>query len=199
METPGLRLRFGLVASLTAGVAAAQHEGHNPATTPTPAPTAMPSPPPSASPPPGTTQILANPDPMMMMEDMEPMDQWMTMVHGYAFLTANRQGGPSGDREFESQHHFMLSAMRSLWGGTFSLLGTSTLEPATIPAGGSAELFERGETYRNVLLVDRQHPHDLFVQLGMAWERGFSKTAKFRLYLSPWGEPALGPVAYPHR
>jgi len=199
MERAGLSVLFGLVASLTAGVAAAQHEGHQPATTPTPAPTAMPSPHPSASPPPGTTQILANPDPMMMMEEMEPMDQWMTMVHGYAFLTVNRQGGPSGDREFESQNHFMLMAMRSLWGGKFSLLGTFTLEPATIPAGGSAELFERGETYRNVLLVDRQHPHDLFVQLGMAWERGFSKTAKFRLYLSPWGEPALGPVAYPHR
>jgi hypothetical protein len=121
MERAELSVLFGLVASLTAGVAAAQHEGHNPATTPTPAPTAMPSPPPSASPPPGTTQILANPDPIMMMEDMEPMDHWMTMVHGYAFLTANRQAGPSGDREFESQNHLMLMAMRSLWGGKVSL------------------------------------------------------------------------------
>ena len=86
---------------------------------------------------------------------MEPMDHWMTMVHGYAFLTANRQGGPSGDREFESQDHLMVMAIKNLWGGKFSLLGTFTLEPATIPPQGSAQLFQRGETYHGVLLVDR--------------------------------------------
>src|SRR5438309_5214021 len=133
---------LGLI--LIAEIATAQPEGHDPAATPTPAPagTPMTMPPPAVS---------ANPDPMAMMEEMEPMDHWMTMVHGYAFLTVNRQGGPSGDREFESQNHFMLMAMRSLWGGKFSLLGTFTLEPATIPPRGSAELFQRGETYRNVL------------------------------------------------
>ena len=139
------------------------------------------------------------PDPMTMMEEMEPMDHWMTMIHGYAFLTANRQGGPSGDREFESQNHLMVTAIKSLWGGKVSLLGTFTLEPATIPPRGSAELFQRGETYRGTLLIDRQHPHDLFVQLGAAWEKPLGKGAKLRLYLAPWGEPALGPVAFPHR
>lgn len=139
------------------------------------------------------------PDPMTTMEAMEPMDHWMTMIHGYAFLTVNRQGGPSGDHGFESQNHFMVTAMRSLWGGKVSLLGTFTLEPATIPPRGSAELFQRGETYRGTLLVDRQHPHDLFVQLGAAWEKPLWTGAKLRLYLAPWGEPALGPVAFPHR
>jgi hypothetical protein len=139
------------------------------------------------------------PDPMAAMEEMEPMDHWMTMVHGYAFLNANRQGGPSGDREFESQNHFTVMAIRSLGGGKFSLLGTFTLEPATIPPGGSVELFQRGETYRNILLIDRQHPHDLFVQLGAAWQRDLPRNTRIRLYLAPWGEPALGPVAYPHR
>ncbi len=136
---------------------------------------------------------------MTMMEEMEAMDHWMTMLHGYAFLNANRQGGPSGDREFDSQNHFMLMAIRRLWGGKLSFLGTFTLEAATIPPQGSAELFQRGETYRNVLLVDLQHPHDLFVQLGAAWERALSPGVKLRLYLAPVGEPALGPVAYPHR
>jgi hypothetical protein len=204
---------LGLI--LTGGTATAQHEGHHPAATPAPAPARTPmtmpppastSPPPAATPtapsaekPAGTETVSANPDPMAMMEEMEPMDHWMTMVHGYAFMTVNRQGGPSGDREFESQNHFMLMAMRSLWGGKFSLLGTFTLEPATIPPRGSAELFQRGETYRSVLLIDRQHPHDLFVQIAAAWERPFSESAKMRLYLAPWGEPALGPVAFPHR
>ncbi len=133
------------------------------------------------------------------MEDMEPMDHWMTMVHGYAFLNANRQGGPSGGRELESQNHFMAMAMRAWGGGKLSLLGTFSLEPATIPAEGSRELFQRGETYHNILLVDRQHPHDLFVQLGAAWERELGSAGKIRLYAAPIGEPALGPEAYPHR
>ena len=141
----------------------------------------------------------SGPDPMATMEEMEPMDHWMTMVHGYAFLSANRQDGPSGDRVFESQNHVMVMAMKLWLGGKLSLLGTFTLEPATIRPEGSPELFQRGETYNDVLLVDRQHPHDLFVQLAAAWEKALGGSAKIRLYLSPWGEPALGPVAYPHR
>jgi hypothetical protein len=140
-----------------------------------------------------------NPDPMAAMNEMEPMDHWMTMFHGYAFLNENRQGGPSGDREFESQNHLMLMAMRAAWGGKLSLLGTFSLEPATIPPQGSAQLFQRGETYHQVLLVDRQHPHDLFVQLAAAWERPLSSAVRIRLYLAPVGEPALGPDAFPHR
>jgi len=141
----------------------------------------------------------ADPDPMAAMAAMEPMDHWMTMVHGYAFLNANRQGGPSGGREFESQNHLMTMAMRSWAGGKLSLLGTFTLEPATIPPEGSRELFQRGETFDGVLLIDRQHPHDLFVELGAAWEKEIGKAGRFRFYLAPIGEPALGPVAYPHR
>jgi hypothetical protein len=132
------------------------------------------------------------------MEEMEPT-HWMTMFHGYAFLNANRQDGPSGGREFDSQNHVMLVSARRLWGGKLSLLGTFTLEPATLPPEGSRELFQRGETYHGTLLVDRQHPHDLFVQIGAAWERGLAPGVKLRLYLAPVGEPALGPVAYPHR
>ena len=141
----------------------------------------------------------SNPDPMAAMEEMEPVDRWMTMVHGYAFLTANRQGGPSGDREFESQNHVMVVSMRRWGGGKLSLLGTFTLEPATIPPKGAIELFQRGESYHRVLLVDLQHPHDLFVQLAASWERALSPGLKVRLYAAPLGEPALGPVAYPHR
>ncbi len=163
--------------AMVAGTAAAQHEGQEPAFTP----------------------AVAEPDPMAAMEEMEPMDHWMTMLHGYAFLNVNRQGGASGDRNFESQNHLMAMAVRRAWGGKLSLLGTFTLEPATIPVQGSPELFQRGETYHGVLLIDRQHPHDLFVQLGAAWEKALSPEVKLRLYLAPVGEPALGPVAYPHR
>src|SRR5215813_3041769 len=114
---------------------------------------------------------VEDPDPMARMEGMEPRDRWMTMVHGWAFVGYNDQGGASGDDSFESQNHIMTMAMRSWLGGKLSLLGTFSLEPATIPDEGSPQLFQRGETFEGNLLVDRQHPHDFFAQLAVSWER----------------------------
>jgi len=124
---------------------------------------------------------------------------WTTSYHGYAFLTSNRQGGPAAQRDFESENHLMVMSAHAWGGGTLSLLGTFTLEPATFPPEGVPELFQRGETFNGVLLVDRQHPHDLIAQIGAAWERPISAATSFRLYVAPRGEPAIGPEAYPHR
>ncbi len=128
-----------------------------------------------------------------------PTGGWSTMVHGYAFLVANRQGGPSGDRDFESVNHLSVAATHPLWGGTGSVLGSFSLEPVTVPRQGSPLLFQRGETYNGVLLVDRQHPHDLFLELAVAWQRQLSRVVSFRAYLAPEGEPPVGPTSYPHR
>jgi hypothetical protein len=143
--------------------------------------------------------LAQNPDPMAMMETMPATERWTGMLHGYAFLTGTRASGPSGDREFESQNHVMLVGLHELGGGKLALLGTFTLEPGTIPPRGSLELFQRGETYRGVLLVDRQHPHDLFVQLAAAWDKDLASSMKMRFSAALVGEPALGPVAFPHR
>jgi len=121
------------------------------------------------------------------------------MVHGWAFLTANRQGGDSGDQDFESQNHLMVVSSRPAGAWTLTLFGTFTAEPLTVPRQGAPELFQRGETYKEVLLVDRQHPHDLLVQLAAQWGRDLAKRSRLRLYVSPWGEPAVGPTVYVHR
>jgi hypothetical protein len=126
-------------------------------------------------------------------------DGWTHQIHGYAFLTSNYQGGPSGDRDFESANHLMVTGSHPLWGGDLSLLGTFSLEAITIPPEGSPLLFQRGETYHGVLLVDRQHPHDLFLQLAAEWRRQLSRAVSLRLYLAPEGEPPVGPTAYVHR
>lgn len=129
------------------------------------------------------------------MSHMEATDRFRTMIHGYAFFTVNDQGGPSGDRRvFESQNHLMVQSQRRWLGGKLQLLGTFTLEPLTIRPEGSPLLFQRGETFEGELLVDRQHPHDLFLELAARWERG-----RFALYAAPLGEPAVGPTAYTHR
>src|SRR5436309_2174846 len=125
--------------------------------------------------------------------------RFTTVVHGWAFLTSNRQGGRSGDQDFESQNHVMIVSSRPVGSWTLTLLGTFTAEPMTVPRQGAPALFQRGETYKDVLLVDRQHAHDLFVELGTLWSRGFAKRSRFRLYLAPWGEPAVGPTVYVHR
>jgi len=128
-----------------------------------------------------------------------PADRWVTLVHGYAFLNANRQGGDSGGQDFESENHLMLTATRTRGATTWTLLGTFTAEPLTITPARAPELFQRGETYRGTLLVDRQHPHDLFLQLAAQWSRALRGGTRLRLYLAPIGEPALGPTAYVHR
>ena len=132
-------------------------------------------------------------DPMVAMEQMPAMDHWMTMVHGWAYLTYNDQGGPSGGDQFGSQNHFMGMATRSFLGGKLSFYGTLSLEPATIPEPGSRELFQVGETFTGVLLVDYQHPHDFFMQLAGAWEKTFAPGSSLRFYAAAVGEPALGP------
>lgn len=60
--------------------------------------------------------------------------------------------------------------------------------------GGMPSLVQTGGVYRHGYVHDRQHPHDLLmevaadVRFGMAW-----------LYIAPVGAPALGPPAYMHR
>ena len=150
----------------------------------------------------GLAQDPASPnlgDPMAAMMDMPAMDHWMTMVHGWLFVNYDDQGGPSGGRVVESQNHFMGMATHSFLGGKLTLLGTISLEPATIPSPGSPELFQTGETNQGILLVDLQHPHDFFAQIAAAWQKDLSASTELTFYGAVVGEPALGPPAYVHR
>ena len=60
-------------------------------------------------------------------------------------------------------------------------------------------LLQTGETYRGKPLHDRQHPHDVFMELGAMYERPITSNVGVMLYAAPSGEPALGPVAFMHR
>ena len=141
----------------------------------------------------GTFQRSAAADPAT------PGPAWVRTFHGYAFLTSNRQGGASGEQDFDSVNHLMINASRGLGRGTFELLGTFTVEPLTIAPAGSPLLFQRGETYRDVLLIDRQHPHDLFVELAARFTREISPGRMVHLYVGPRGAPAVGPTPFVHR
>lgn len=125
--------------------------------------------------------------------------RWALMLHGVAYLQYDRQGGPRGDDELSLINWVMLTGARPLAGGRLQLRGMLSADPWTVGADGYPLLLQSGEAYRGAPLVDRQHPHDLFVELAAVYERPVSGGLAWSLYLAPVGEPALGPPAFLHR
>jgi hypothetical protein len=124
---------------------------------------------------------------------------WLLMFHYNLFAAVNRQGGPRGVTKFESANWFMPMAYHKLGNGTLQLRGMFSAEPFTFPPGGSPLLFQTGETYKGEPLIDRQHPHDLFMELSAQYTLPLGERGTWFTYFGYPGEPALGPVAFPHR
>ena len=125
--------------------------------------------------------------------------RWTMMVHGDAVLQYDHQSGPRGDDQVGGINWAMLMAMRSLAGGTLHLHGMASAEPFTIGGRGYPLLLQSGETFEGRPLHDRQHPHDLFMELSALYERPITRTLGVMVYAAPVGEPGIGPVAYMHR
>jgi hypothetical protein len=124
---------------------------------------------------------------------------WLLMLH-YNFVTGiNHQGGPRGVTKFESSNWFMPMAFHRLGKGTLGLRGMFSAEPFTFPPGGSPLLFQTGETYKGQPLIDRQHPHDLFMELSAQYTLALGERGTWFTYFGYPGEPALGPPAFMHR
>src|SRR5690242_4473383 len=124
---------------------------------------------------------------------------WTLMLHGAAFALYDNQGSARGANRQAATDWGMLAAHRDLGAGRLSLRAMLSTEPWTVGSRGYPLLLQSGESYGGAPLHDRQHPHDLFVELAALYERPLSRNAAFSLYLAPVGEPALGPVAFPHR
>lgn len=124
---------------------------------------------------------------------------WLVMLHGEAKLGVNSQGGARGVTKFESMNWLMPMAFHRLGRGTIELRGMFSLEPLTIPKGGTPELFQTGENYKGKPLIDKQHPHDLFMELSADYTMPVGEHGTFYTYFGFPGEPALGPVAFMHR
>ena len=125
--------------------------------------------------------------------------KWTLMLHGQAFLIYNHQGGPRGDTQLGSTNWGMVMAMRPLGGGLLHLHGMMSLEPWTLGGEGYPLLLQSGEAFGGEPLRDRQHPHDLFMEMAAMYERPLGGGLGASLYLAPVGEPAIGPVAFMHR
>ena len=121
------------------------------------------------------------------------------MYDGVIFATFNHQTGPRGADEFISTDWVMGMASRQAGPGQLTLTGMASVERATTGPRGYRELFQTGETYHYVPIVDRQHPHDLLMQASVAWRLPLTDRTGLTFAGSPVGEPALGPVAFMHR
>ncbi|HEX6189043.1 MAG TPA: hypothetical protein VFZ40_13275 [Pyrinomonadaceae bacterium] len=126
-------------------------------------------------------------------------NDWLLMLHYNAFVGVNAQGGPRGVTKFESANWLMPMAFRKLGRGTLQLRGMFSAEPFTFPPGGSPLLFQTGETYKGQPIIDRQHPHDLFMELSAQYTHPLGERGTWFTYFGYPGEPALGPVAFMHR
>jgi hypothetical protein len=124
---------------------------------------------------------------------------WLLMFHYNIIAGINHQGGPRGATTFDSSNWFMGMAYHRLGKGTLQLRGMFSAEPFTFPRGGSPLLFQTGETYKGQPLVDRQHPHDLFMELSAQYTLPVGERGTWFTYFGYPGEPALGPVAFMHR
>src|SRR3546814_17969216 len=87
----------------------------------------------------------------------------------------------------------MLTGDRDLGGGAhLQLRSMLSLDPL-MRARGYPNLFATGETAGGIPLVDRQPPHDLFMELAARVD--IDTGAESRLFVSggPVGQPTLGP------
>ncbi|MDQ0838155.1 hypothetical protein [Sphingomonas faeni] len=145
----------------------------------------------------GTSRLPAAEGPMRGY--MVQAGEWMLMAHGYAWGVATDQGGPRGKSEAFVQSMAMLMADRDLgdrW--HIQLRAMNSLEPL-MGARGYTNLFATGELANDRPLVDRQHPHDLFMELAAKVDYRLGNGNTLFLYGGPVGEPALGPSAFMHR
>ena len=144
----------------------------------------------------GTTWL---PDATPMRGSMVTLGSWSVMLHGVAFGVYDRQYSDRGGKAFSSVNWGMLMASHALAGGRLQLRTMLTAEPFTVNDGGYPLLLQSGETYHGQPLHDQQHPHDLVMELAASYDRAISNGLGVSLYVAPVGEPAIGPVAFPHR
>ncbi|MFM5954603.1 MAG: hypothetical protein ACKOPE_09930, partial [Novosphingobium sp.] len=143
----------------------------------------------------GTARLPGNEGAMHGLHLMS--GDWMLMAHGAVSLQYTDHKGLRGDDKVYLTSMAMLSAQRDTGWGKIQLKSMLSLEPAMDPSG-YPNLFATGETAHGLPLVDRQHPHDLFMELAARIDVNAGPGSLF-LYGGPVGEPALGPSAFMHR
>jgi hypothetical protein len=131
--------------------------------------------------------------------NMADMNGWQFMSDGALFAVVNHQGGSRGGDEFKAPNWWMGMLSREIGSSRLTMNVMLSLDPLTSGKNGYADLFQVGEALNGRPLIDRQHPHDLFMQLAAIWRTPIGEDTGLTIAGGPAGEPALGPVAFMHR
>ena len=125
---------------------------------------------------------------------------WMLMGHTLLNGVYDWQQGPRGDTDTFLSGMVMGMANRHFESGD-SLQFRAMLSPEPLMGkSGYPLLLATGETANgNTALVDRQHPHDLFMELSGTYSHALAPADSIFLYTALPGEPAFGPPAFMHR
>lgn len=140
------------------------------------------------------------PDATQHMGEHTQRGNWLTMTHAMLNGVYDWQGGPRGDEKLFLSGMFMGSAQREIGArGTVNLRAMLSPDPF-MGKRGYPLLLAAGETADGkTLLTDRQHPHDLFMELSGSYSQRLSANDSVFVYAGLPGEPAFGPPAFMHR
>lgn len=131
--------------------------------------------------------------PMVMSGD------WMLMAHGTLNLVYDHQSGPRGDDKTFSSGMVMGMAEHPLGNGIVQFRAMFSPDPLMGPSGYPL-LLASGETANGLdRLIDRQHPHDFFMELSASASQNIGPESSVFLYAGLPGEPAFGPPSFMHR
>src|SRR5258706_11335762 len=107
---------------------------------------------------------------------------WTLMGHGNAFLQYLHESGARGSSQTGSINWLMGMASRAAGTGHLMLRGMVSAEPWTIRGCGYPDLLASGEVCKGAAIHDRQHPHDLFMELAAEYDRPLARGIRMRLY-----------------
>jgi hypothetical protein len=125
---------------------------------------------------------------------------WMLMGHVTLDGVYSWQDRPRGDEKAFVGGMFMGTAQRRFANGNvLQFRGMLSPDPF-MGKSGYPLLLAAGETADGVEpLIDRQHPHDLFMELSASYSHRLSEKDSVFVYAGLPGEPAFGPPAFMHR
>lgn len=142
-----------------------------------------------------SAQPNSTPAPMWMTM----RDGWMLMLHGNGFIADTQQTSPRGGDKLFSTNWLMPMAQKTWGPGQLTLRTMLSLEPATVTERQYPLLFQQGETAYGRPIADGQHPHDFVMEMVAIYDLRLGDRTLLSFYVAPVGDPAIGPVAYPHR
>ncbi|MGA8161922.1 MAG: hypothetical protein WA374_20085 [Acidobacteriaceae bacterium] len=146
-----------------------------------------------------TSGTSAEPDSVPQPMWMTMRGNWMLMFHGNGFVSDIQQTSPRGGDKLFSTNWGMPMAQWSRGRQQLTLRTMLSLEPATITGRQYPLLFQQGETAYGNPIVDGQHPHDFVMEAAALYDLSLGKRTLLSVYAAPVGDPAIGPIAFPHR